>query len=146
MAEHQMLGQHLVWLALYRIVHPEGTIAEACAFLANMDLTIAPFPPSDIVRAEHILDLWRTASSTTCERAYCYWQTNLHKRDMIWLWNYPFGRVDFNTSDMIDMVECSLKIETSNLLFGKCLSWESVYLGNVVILRGCTIKRGSSTS
>ncbi len=75
MAEHHVLGQHLVWLALYRIVHPEGTIAEVCAFLLNMDPIIAPFPPSEIVRTEHILDLPRKALSTTCDRAY--WQTNL---------------------------------------------------------------------
>ena len=80
MADRQILGQHLVRLALYRIVHPEGTIAEARAFLLNMDPTIAPFTPSSIVRAEHLLDLRRKASSTTCERAY--WQINLHKRDM----------------------------------------------------------------
>ncbi len=122
MAERQVLGQHLVWLALYRIVHPEGTIAEACAFLSNMDPTIASFSPSEIVRAQHILDLRRKALSTTCERAY--WQTNLHKRDMFWLWNYHFGRADINMSDMIDMDECGLKIENSNPLFGKSVSWE----------------------
>ena len=43
MADRQLLGQHLVRLALYRIVHPEGTIAEARAFLLNMDPKIAPF-------------------------------------------------------------------------------------------------------
>jgi hypothetical protein len=138
MAERQVLGQHLVWLALYRLVHPEGTIAEARAFLSNMDPTIAPFPPSNIVRAEHILDLWRKALSTTCERAY--WQMNLHKRDMFWLWNYPFGRTDINTSDMIDMDEYGLKIENSNPSFGKSISWERCHF------EGHTTKRGSSTS
>ncbi len=103
-------------------MHPEGTIAEARAFLLNMDPTIAPFPLSEIVRAEHILDLRRKASSTTCERAY--WQMNIHKRDMVWLRNYPFGRADINTSDMIDMDACGLKIENSNSLCGKCVSWE----------------------
>jgi len=57
MAERKVLGQHLVQLALYRIVHPEGTIAEARAFLSNMDPTGAPFCPSEIARVEHILDL-----------------------------------------------------------------------------------------
>ena len=103
-------------------MHPEGTIAEAHAFLSNMDPTVAPFCPSEIVRAEHILDLRRKASSTTCERAY--WQINQHKREMFWTWNYPFGRADVDTSDMIDMDECGLKIETSNPGFGKCVSWE----------------------
>jgi hypothetical protein len=121
-------------LALFRIVHPEGTIVEARAFLLNIYPTIAPFSPQNIVRAEHLLDLRRKASSTTCERAY--WQINLHKRDMFWLWNYPFGRVDVATSDMIDMDECGLKIR----------HLESVYRGNVVILSGLTTERGSSTS
>ena len=43
---------------------------------------------------------------------------------MYWLWNYPFGKVDVATSDMIDMYECGFKIETSNLSFGKCVLWE----------------------
>ena len=49
MADCQVLEQHLVRLALYRIVHPEGTIAEARAILLNMDPNIAPFTPSSIV-------------------------------------------------------------------------------------------------
>jgi hypothetical protein len=57
MADCQVLGQHLVRSALYPIVHPEGTIAEAHAFLLNTDPTIAPFCPQSIVRAEHLLDL-----------------------------------------------------------------------------------------
>jgi len=122
MAERQVLGQHLVRLALYRVVHPEGTITEARAFLSNMDPTIAPFNPKEICRAEHLLGLRKKAASTTCVRAY--WAINLHKRDMFWTWNYPFGRADVNTSDMIDMDECGLKIEASNPSFGKCVSWE----------------------
>ena len=37
MADPQVLGQYLVRLALYPIVHPESTIAESRAFLLNMD-------------------------------------------------------------------------------------------------------------
>ena len=122
MAECQVLGQHLVRLALYCVVHPEGTIAEARAFLTNMDPTIAPSSPQEICRAEHLLGLRKKAASTTCVRAY--WEINLHKRDIFWMWNYPFGRADVNTSDMIDMDECRLKIEASNPNFGICVSWE----------------------
>ena len=61
MSELQVLGQHLVRLALYRIVHPEATIADARAILSNMDPIVAPFCPSEIVRAEHILGLRRKA-------------------------------------------------------------------------------------
>jgi hypothetical protein len=56
MAEWQVLGQHLVWLALYRIVHPEGTIAEAHAFLLNMDLIIALFSPFWEYHPRHLYD------------------------------------------------------------------------------------------
>ena len=59
MADRQVLGQHLVRLTLCQIVHTEGTIADARAFLLNMDPTIAPFCPQSIVRAEHLLDLRR---------------------------------------------------------------------------------------
>jgi hypothetical protein len=52
------------------VVHPEATIAEARAFLSSMDPTVAPFCPSEIVRAEHILGLRRNASSSTCEKVY----------------------------------------------------------------------------
>ena len=55
MADRQVLGQQLVRLALYRIVHPEGTIAEAHTFLLNMDLTIAPF--SQAVVSAHRVDI-----------------------------------------------------------------------------------------
>jgi hypothetical protein len=65
MAKHQVLGQHLVWLALYHFFHPEGIIAEAHAFLSNMHPTVAPFSSSEIVRVEHLLGLRRTAASTT---------------------------------------------------------------------------------
>ncbi len=70
MAECQVLGQHLVRLALYCVVHPEGTIAEARAFLMNTDPTIAPSSPQEICRAEHLLGLRKKAASTTCVRAF----------------------------------------------------------------------------
>ena len=79
MAKRQVLGQHLVRLALYRVVHPEGTITEARAFLSNMDPTIAPFNPKEICRAEHLLGLRKKAASTTFVRAY--WAINLHKKE-----------------------------------------------------------------
>ena len=46
---------------------------------------------------------------------------------MFWLWNYPVGRADVATSDVIDMDECGLKIEKSNPSFGKCVSWEGCH-------------------
>jgi hypothetical protein len=128
-AERQVLGQHLVWLALYRIMHPEETIAEACAFLSNMDPTIAPFPPSKIVGLSTFL---------ICEGRRCLPPV----RELTGKQTYIegacfgcgiilFGRVDINTSDMIDMDKCSLKIENSNPLFGKSVSWERCHFEGV---------------
>jgi len=71
LAERDVLGQPLVRLVLlYRLVHPETSIAHVQAYLFNMDPTIPPYSASAIIRAEKLLDLRRKASSTTCERAY----------------------------------------------------------------------------
>jgi hypothetical protein len=43
----------------------------------------------------------------------------LHKMDMFWLCNYPFGMVDVNIADMIHVDNQSL---------GKCVSWEPLSL------------------
>jgi hypothetical protein len=50
---------------------------------------------------------------------------------MFWTWNHPFGRLDVNTSDMIDMDKCSLKIEASNHYFCKCVSWGCCHFDGV---------------
>ena len=125
-ATREVLGQALVRLALYRVVHPEAPMSHVRAFLFNMNPTMAPFCPAAIVRAEQLLDLRMKRSSTTCERAY--WQLNLHKRDMFWDWTYPNGRVDVSTRDMIDMDQAGMKIEASNPRFGKAVSWQRCHL------------------
>lgn len=78
--------------------------------------------PSAIVKAEKLLNLTNKRSSTTCERAF--WPINLHKRELFWTANYPLGRADVRTQDMIDIDECGLKIEATNPRYGKCVSWE----------------------
>lgn len=126
-AERQVVGEHLVRLAMYRVAHPEAPISHVQAFLYNMDpLAGLPFFPQAIIRAEQLLGLRRKASSTTCERAY--WPINLHKRDMFWDWGYPFGRADVSTRDMIDMDEAGFKIEASNPNFGKAASFERCHI------------------
>lgn len=104
------------------MTHPQATIDHVRAFLFNMDPTKAPFSPYAIVKAEHILNLRMKRSSTTCERAF--WPINLHKRNLFWTANYPLGRADIRTQDMIDIDEMGLKIELTNPKFGKCVSWE----------------------
>ena len=117
-----MLGQPLIRLALYRVVHPEAPISHARAFLFNMDPTVAPFSPKKVIAGEQLLGLRMKASSTTCERAH--WAINLHKRDKFWTANYPHGRANVSTRDMIDMDQAGMKIEATNPQFGKTVSWE----------------------
>ena len=121
-AEREVLGEDLVLLSLYRLVHPEATVAHIQAFLFNMNPTQVPYFPIKIMCAESLLGLWRKVSSTTCKRAH--WPSNLHKRDCFWRKNYPLGRADVLTKDMIDMDQAGMKIEASNPNFGKCVSWE----------------------
>lgn len=125
-ATREIEGEAWPRLALYRRLHPEATIDMVRAFLFNMDPTIAPYCPSAIVKAEFFLNLKNKRSSTTCERAF--WPINLHKRDLFWTANYPLGRADIRTQDMIDIDECGMKIEATNPRFGKCVSWERCWI------------------
>ena len=109
LAERKVLGQALVRLALYRVVRPEAPISHVRAFLFNMDPTVPPFTPYAVIVAEQLLGLRMKASSTTCERAY--WAINLHKRNEFWTANYPHGRADVSTRDMIDMDQAGMKID-----------------------------------
>lgn len=120
-AEREIMGDALVNLALYRLVHPEAPIDHVRAFLFNMDPTVAPYCHSAVVKAEHLLKLTLKKSSTTCERAY--WAINLLKRERFWTLNYPFGRNNIRTRDMIDMDEAGFKIEATNPCYGKSVSW-----------------------
>ena len=126
-AERKVQGEALPRLALYRRLFPQSTIDHVRAWLFNMDPTIPPYSKSAIVEAEHFLGLRNKRSSTTCERAF--WPVNLHKRELYWTANYPLGRADVNTRDMIDIDECGMKIEATNPRFGKCVScWERCWI------------------
>ena len=75
-AARAIMGQALVDLALFRVVHPEAPISHVRVFLFNMDPTVAPYLPQAVIRAKQLLGLWMKRSSTTCERAY--WTVNMH--------------------------------------------------------------------
>jgi len=120
-ADREIRGQPLVRLALYRCVYPKATVDQIRAFLYNMDPLERPYSRSQIHRAEDLLDLRTKAASSTCERAYL--PANLQKRHMFWYDNYPFGRANIRTSDMIDMDQAGFKIESTNPGFGKTVSW-----------------------
>ena len=78
----------------------------------NVDPTVAPYFSPQVIRAERLLGLRMKAASRTCYRAY--WAINMHKRDVFWSWDYPFGRNDVLTRDMIDMDQAGMKIEASS--------------------------------
>ena len=121
-ATREVRGEAWPRLALFRMAHPQASIDEVRAFLFNINPAVAPLSPSAIVKAEYILNLRRKRSSTTCERAF--WAINLHKRDLFWTANYPLGRANISTRDMIDIDECGLKSEATNPKYGKCVSFE----------------------
>ena len=62
----------------------------------------------------------------TCQRAFH--PLNRYKRHVFWSHNYPLGRADFHTQEMIDLDEAGLKIESTNPSFGKTVSWLRCYL------------------
>jgi len=47
---------------------------------------------------------------------------------MFWDWNYPKGRVDVSTHDMINMDQAGMKIEASDPCFGKAVSWQRCHV------------------
>ena len=69
-AVHEIMGQALVHLALFRVVHPEAPISHSQVFLFNMDSTIALYFPHAVVRTEQLLRLWTKSSSAMCEWVY----------------------------------------------------------------------------
>jgi hypothetical protein len=125
-AERAVRGQSLFYLATFRLVNPAASIDEARAYLHNMDPAGVPFRPAAVVEAEHLLGLRRQASSTTCQRAFL--PLNRYKRHVFWNHNYPLGRADVQTQDMIDVDEAGFKIESTNPSFGKTVSWLRCYL------------------
>ncbi len=74
-----------------------------------MDPVGVPFRPAAVVLAEHLLGLRRKASSMTCQRAFL--PLNMYKRHIFWNHNYPLGRADAQTQDMIDVDEAGCKYE-----------------------------------
>jgi hypothetical protein len=116
-AMREVKGELLVQLALFRSIHPKATIDECRAYLHNRDPNVEPFSPSQIHRAEELLDLHRKAASTTAEQAYL--PVNLTKRRWYWEMEYPHGMVGVQTRDILDIDEAGFMVESSNRKFGK---------------------------
>jgi len=80
-----------------------------------------PFRPAAIFDAEHLLGLRRKALSAMCMRAFL--PINKHKSYVFWNHNYPLGRADIQTQDIIDVDKAGFKIESTNPCFGKTGLW-----------------------
>ena len=115
-AEREIEGIDLFHLAIYRQVRPKAYIDEVRAFIHNMNNTVDPYYPCQIIRAEHRLGLSRKAASTTSECAYI--PINLTKRSIYW--EDPIdGVYGVPKEDMIDIDECCLNLQSTNREWGK---------------------------
>ena len=115
-AEREILGRPLEQLALFWVVHPKGTYAEARAHLFNIDPSVDPYSDSQVHRAKVLLDLRRKRASTTAEQAYTL--RNLTLRHSYWNDPPPAGMVGVDVEDLIDIDETGFKLESSNRKYG----------------------------
>ena len=107
-------GQDLVFLALYRMLFPKCTHAEINAFLYRSNLGNPLFQfysPSQICRAEALIDLTRKKGSTTAYQALL--PRNLMKRFQYWNYAFPVRIADISRSQIIDLDECGVFVETT---------------------------------
>ena len=126
-AEREIIGNVFVLLALYRVSLPKATQAEVSAFLAVMngyDPMYVPYSPSQITRAEDLLNLTRKRGSTTAFQAYDPF--NLQWRDNYWNMPYPYGMSNIKARDIIDIDEAGLELVSSNRRHGKSHKGERV--------------------
>ena len=114
-------GQDLVCLALYRSIYPKCNHAEINAFLYRCNLGNPFFQfysHSQISRAEALIGLSRKKGSTTAYQAL--YPRNLRKRYHYWHYAFPIGIADIPRSNIIDLDECGVFVETTgNRKYGK---------------------------
>ena len=119
----RMSGPDLIYLALFRAFYPKCTIAEANAFLyvANLGNPFWNFySPSQIHRGECVIGLSRKRASTTAFQAL--YPINLQNRWGYWNLPYPLGIADIRRSQIIDLDECGMYMEsTANRKHGKAV-------------------------
>ena len=119
----RMSGPDLIYLAIFRAFYPKATIAETNAFLYRANLG-NPFwnfySQSQIHRGECLIGLSRKRSSTTAYQAL--YPVNLQKRWDYWNLPYPLGIADIRRSQIIDLDECGMYMETTaNRKYGKAV-------------------------
>ena len=114
-------------LALYRFSLPKATQAEVSAFLAIMnghDSMYVSYSPSQITRAEDVLNLTRKRGSTSAFQAYDPF--NLQWRDNYLNMPYIYGMAHIKARDIIDIDEAGLELVSSNRRHGKSHKSEGV--------------------
>jgi len=117
-SKHEVHGQDLVNLAVYRTVQPKAYIDKVRAYVHNRNPANMPYSRSQIGRAELRLGLHRKAASTTSDCAYL--QVNLHKQFMYWNAAFPDGVSGESTpADVIDIDKSNYKLESQNRKFGE---------------------------
>ena len=114
-AEREIMGNDLMLFALYRVSLPKATQSEVSVFLAVMnrhDPMYVPYSPSQITRAEDVLNLTRKRGSTTAFQAYDPF--NLQWRDNYLNMPYIYGMAHIKARDIIDIDEAGLELVSSN--------------------------------
>ena len=116
-ASREIIGQSLIDLTIYRVIHCKARLYEIRAFLFMREPTVEPYSNSQVCRAEKKIELTRKRASTTAHQAYL--PRNLMLRKMYFTTNYPTGIFYVNINDMIDINEMGLYLETTNRKLGK---------------------------
>ena len=115
-ADREILGKPLERLALFWVVMPKATYAEARAYLHNTDPSVDVYSDSQLCRAKILLDISRKRASTTADKAHTL--ENLERRRQYWKEPYPLGMVAVDIDKLIDIDEAAFKLEATNRDFG----------------------------
>ena len=111
-SERELHGQDLINLAIFRMIHPKGTLDEARTYVHNRNDTVPPYSTSQIHRAQKRLRLSRKVGSSTAELAYT--PMNLLKRNNYWHQQYPYGVLGVDINCIIDIDEAQFKLESQD--------------------------------
>ena len=106
------MGKDLVLLVLYCISLPKVTQAEVSVFLTVMNehnSMYQPYSPSQIIRAEDMLNLTRKRGSTTSFQVY-----NPLNLQYYWNMSYPYGMEDIKARDIIDIDEDEMELASAS--------------------------------
>jgi hypothetical protein len=112
-----LVGNHLINLALFRVLWPRGTHHEANIWLHHANGGIRFYQPSQISKAEDALGLSIKRASTTARQALH--PINQQLRFNYWNLPAPFGIANVPRERLLDTDEAALFVESSNRGRGK---------------------------